>query len=63
MFHPEGLKDAEVAGRDAGFYGANISNCRLSLFATPELTAAWQRGNARGKADRQNETIAISAGK
>jgi hypothetical protein len=47
-------KDAEQAGWEAGYYGPNTSNCHFTYFATPELTAAWERGNAGGKVERAN---------
>jgi hypothetical protein len=52
--------DAEEAGWDAGYYGPNTTNCHFGYFATKELTAAWERGNARGKRDRDAEVARIA---
>lgn len=41
--------DAENAGYDAAISGPNTTNCHFTLFATPELKDAWERGNAKGK--------------
>ena len=41
--------DAEftyVMGHNCGQYGPNQVNSHFRLFATPELTAAWERGKA-----------------
>jgi hypothetical protein len=32
------------AGVDCAKNGANTTNCHFTIFATPELTAAWERG-------------------
>jgi hypothetical protein len=40
--------EAERAGFDAGVNRPNIHNCHFTLFRSRELTAAWERGNARG---------------
>ena len=42
-------KQAEQAGREAGYFGPNLTNCHFTYFATPELTKAWERGNEQGK--------------
>ncbi len=39
---------AERMGHDAGFNGANTTNCHFSIFATPQLMRAWERGKNRG---------------
>lgn len=36
-------------GRDAALNGANTKNCHFTLFATPEMTAGWERGNRDAK--------------
>ena len=36
--------DAFDAGRDAGMDGTTISNSHFRFFASPERSAAWQRG-------------------
>jgi hypothetical protein len=45
-------QEAESAGFDAGYNGSNTTNCHFSLFATPAMTKAWERGHARGKEAR-----------
>jgi ribosome modulation factor len=42
---------AEKMGYDAGRNGPNTENCHFSLFATPALTAAWERGKKRAEAE------------
>lgn len=32
------------AGYDCGKNGPNAKNCNFSLFRTPAMTAAWERG-------------------
>jgi hypothetical protein len=39
---------AESMGFDAEFNTTNTTNCHFSLFATPELTKAWEAGKRRG---------------
>jgi len=39
--------EAEKAGYDCGKNGANTTNCHFRLFASPELTKAWERGKAK----------------
>jgi hypothetical protein len=43
----------EAAGYDAGRNKPDIENCHFGLFATPEQTRAWERGNKRGYAERE----------
>lgn len=43
--------EAEQAGYDASKHGADTTNCNFRFFATPELTAAWERGHKRAKAE------------
>lgn len=50
---------AEDAGYDAGFHGSNTTNCRFTLFATPALTAAWERGHAKGKNAKAAQIVAM----
>lgn len=45
----EQLERAYQAGLDCGKNGPNITNCDLALFATPEMTRAWERGKADGE--------------
>ena len=40
---------AYEAGRDCGLNGPNMSNCHFSLFATPAMTKAWERGKREGE--------------
>jgi hypothetical protein len=51
------VKDAEVYGFEAGYNTPNETNCHFSIFATPELTAAWERGNKQGKKMRKKDEI------
>ncbi len=37
-------QDAYQQGRDCGISGPNETNCHFSLFASPRLTKAWERG-------------------
>lgn len=43
---------AHRMGFDAGFGAPNTTNCHFSLFATPELTKAWEVGKREGEAKR-----------
>jgi len=47
------ISDAEKAGYDCGKNGANTTNCDFRLFARPELTKAWERGNARAMKEKK----------
>lgn len=38
------VQQAYEAGQDYARHGANMTNCHFSFFATPEHTAAWERG-------------------
>lgn len=42
------LEQAESAGFMAGRHGADKENSHFAFFATPETTAAWERGLKRG---------------
>ncbi len=44
--------EAFNAGYDYGLRGANTTNCHFSLFATKELTAAWEAGKRAGETDK-----------
>ena len=44
-------KQAEQAGREAGYFGPNLTNCHFTYFATPELTKAWERGNEQARSN------------
>jgi hypothetical protein len=46
---------AERMGYDCGWNGADTTNCRFSIFATPELTAAWERGKKRAEHKRHDD--------
>lgn len=41
--------EAERAGYDAAVSGPNTTNCHFTIFASPALTKAWERGNELGK--------------
>lgn len=47
------IEQAERAGYHAGRDSPNQINCHFTFFATPELTKAWESGNARGKAEKE----------
>lgn len=42
------LKEAFQLGLDCGMNGATEKNCDFRIFATPELTKEWERGNNLG---------------
>lgn len=44
---------AEAMGYDAGRNKPNETNCHFSIFATPYMTRAWERGKKRGDFDRE----------
>jgi hypothetical protein len=54
-------EDAEKAGYDCGKNGPSSTNCHFRLFATPELTKAWERGKARADKERL-ESVAVALG-
>jgi|HubBroStandDraft_3_1064219.scaffolds.fasta_scaffold1033538_1 hypothetical protein len=39
------VEDSYQMGRDYALNGPNNYNCRFQLFATPEHTHAWEKGN------------------
>ena len=39
------LQHCYEMGRDAKKNGASPINCHFSLFRTPEMTRAWEKGN------------------
>ena len=41
------------AGQECGRDGATVENCHFRHFATPELTAEWERGKAIGEEERK----------
>ena len=43
------VADAYKAGLDCGLNGPNTTNCDFRLFATKELTKAWEHGKAIGE--------------
>lgn len=45
----EAYRNGYTSGRD----GANDTNCHFANFATPALTAAWQRGERDAKTGRE----------
>ncbi len=44
---------AELMGYDAETNGADTANCHFSIFATSELTRAWELGKKRGAAAKR----------
>lgn len=44
---------AYILGYKCGLNGPNETNCHYSLFGTPELTQAWERGKADAEAGRK----------
>lgn len=44
LFKSRSEKDAYQAGIDCAKNGATTANCHFSLFVTPELMKAWERG-------------------
>jgi ribosome modulation factor len=50
--NPADLHSAYQYGYDAGVNGPNTTNCHFSLFHSPDMTKAWERGNAVGLVDR-----------
>lgn len=44
FFKSRSEEEAYKAGRDCALSGATTANCHFSLFATPELMRAWERG-------------------
>lgn len=53
MSTSEQLRFAEAMGYDAGRNKPNGDNCHFTLFATPEMTKAWEHGKKRGDAERE----------
>lgn len=45
----------EAAGYDAGRNKPDEQNCHFSLFGTPEMTRAWERGKLRGDREREGQ--------
>jgi len=41
---------AERMGFDCGKNGPNQTNCHFSIFGSPELTRAWEKGKKRAQA-------------
>lgn len=48
--------EAYQMGRDCALNGANTTNCHFTLFATPHLTAAWERGKAEAEQKKAKKT-------
>lgn len=46
-------KTAFVAGYNCSIYGANTKNCHYSLFASPELTKAWESGKEQAEMEKE----------
>lgn len=46
-----GWRRAYDAGYDCGQNGPNEKNCHFGLFATPQMTKAWERGKADAERD------------
>ena len=53
--HETDEQRAERLGYDSAVNGANTVNCHFSLFNSPTMTAAWERGNKRGLAEKQGK--------
>ena len=49
------LVDAYNAGLDCALTGPNTTNCDFRLFATKELTKAWERGKAVGEKGKKGK--------
>jgi hypothetical protein len=47
------LKKCYEMGFDAEKNGANTENCHFGLFATPEMTKAWEHGNKDAKKEQK----------
>lgn len=47
---------AEEMGYDSVVNGANTTNCHFSLFASKELTTAWEKGARLAKQDLAHPT-------
>lgn len=47
------IEDARQKGYQCGRDGPNTTNCHFSIFATREMTTAWEEGNRRGLAERE----------
>jgi phosphoribosyl-AMP cyclohydrolase len=47
------VSDAYGLGFDCGRHGPNTTNCHFSIFASRELTDAWERGHAAGNTQRE----------
>lgn len=48
---------AEAMGYDAGRNKPNETNCHFSIFATPAMTKAWEKGKKRGDAAREAPSL------
>jgi hypothetical protein len=44
---------AEAMGYDCGRHGATEANCHFTVYSTPRLTAAWERGRDRAEAEKR----------
>lgn len=51
----EQLSAAYAAGHDAGKHGPSVFNCDYRHFATPALTAEWERGKKDAEAERDGK--------
>lgn len=47
------LKKCYEAGKDCGVNGATLENCHFGLFASPEMTKAWEDGKNSIKNNEQ----------
>ncbi len=41
-------------GRSSVIDGPDETNCHFTVFATPQLTSAWEKGAAEAKQEQQN---------
>jgi hypothetical protein len=51
-------QEAEESGRASAVFGADLANCHFTLFATKELTRAWERGRSRGEVEKRRRNLA-----
>ena len=49
------LKKCYEMGYDGGVNGANTDNCHFGLFASPEMTKAWENGNKAGLKEQEQK--------
>lgn len=49
--YKDNLKVCFEMGYDSEKNGATVENCHFGLFATPEMTKAWESGAAKARED------------